>query len=68
MAKIVIYSEYDNKGKLQVDCTECDRGNNGDKSCSSGLRCKKPRQGACFSGNVLPKVEEHMKVEGVWQE
>jgi len=49
------YSEKDNRGKVCVDCSECDRGGNGkdpDK-CSAGWRHKKGRQGACFAGKLI---------------
>jgi len=39
----MIASFYDNKGKLFIDCSECDRGGNGtDKNkCSCGCHTKK---------------------------
>lgn len=54
-----VFSFYDNKGKLYVDCTECTRGYNGtDKDkCSAGHRCKKPQQGGCFIGTVMDSVD-----------
>ncbi len=55
-----MYSEYDSRGHLSIDCTECTRGiNGGDKDkCSSALRCKKPRMGSCFCGTLLESVKE----------
>ena len=43
-------------GKLFVDCTECVRGANGERDCSSGWMHKKTGYG-CFSGELLPGVE-----------
>ena len=41
------YSRTDTKGKLYVDCSECERGGNGsDKDkCSCGWQIKRGRQG-----------------------
>lgn len=53
------YSMRDDKGKLFVDCSECDRGGNGaakDK-CACGWRTKKGLQGGCFMGDLLPGME-----------
>lgn len=49
------YSEYDSKGKLYVDCSECNLGGNGnDKDkCSAGWRVKKGRMGGCFCGTLI---------------
>lgn len=49
------YSEYDSKGKLYVDCSECNRGGNGsDKDkCSAGCRIKKGHIGGCFCGTLI---------------
>lgn len=57
MAKKV-YSEYDTKGKLYVDCSECERGGNGsDKDkCSCGWRIKKGHKGGCFLGALIPGI------------
>ncbi len=52
------FSEKDNKGNLSVDCTECKKGINGNKSCASGARIKKGQLGSCFSGDLLEKFEE----------
>ncbi len=53
------YSEKDTKGKLFVDCSECERGGNGsDKDkCSSGWRHTKGRKGGCFIGTLLAGLE-----------
>lgn len=52
------FSELDNRGYLVVDCTECKKGINGDKSCGSGARIKKGHFGSCFNGELLKKFEE----------
>jgi len=51
-------SVYDNKGRLYVDCTECNRGYYGDDSdeCSCGFKIKKPNNGGCFIGDILPSI------------
>lgn len=46
-------SGYDSNGKLYVDCAECKRGGNGDKSCAAGSQLKIINKGMCFSGEVL---------------
>lgn len=48
-------SNFDNDGKLYIDCAECQRGGNGDKSCSAGAKHKKIHKGMCFSGQLLEK-------------
>lgn len=48
-------SGLDNKGNLYVDCAECQRGGNGDKSCSVGAKHKEIYKGMCFSGQLLEK-------------
>lgn len=52
------YSEYDNAGRLYVDCTECVRGANGsDKDkCSAGAKHKKGHRGGCFGGTLLKEL------------
>lgn len=59
MGKKKVFSEYDNKGKLFVDCSECKRGGNGsDKDkCSSGWRNKKGGRGGCFIGSLIDGIE-----------
>lgn len=51
------FSERDNRGHLSVDCTECKKGSQGDKSCASGSRIKKGHQGSCFNGELLEGLE-----------
>ena len=52
-----IFSVKDNRGHLSVDCIECKKGANGDRSCSSGARIKKGHQGSCFCGKLLEGLE-----------
>lgn len=50
------YSTYDTKGKLYVDCSECERGGNGsDKDkCACGWKVKRGGKGlGCFIGMLL---------------
>jgi len=53
------FSEYDTKGKLFVDCSECTRGGNGDDpdKCSCGWKHKRGRKGGCFIGTLMPGLE-----------
>lgn len=48
-------SGLDSKGKLYVDCAECQHGGNGDRSCSAGAKHIKIHKGMCFSGQLLEK-------------
>jgi hypothetical protein len=53
------HSKKDTRGALYVDCSECDRGGNGtavDK-CSCGWKVKRPKNGGCFLGTLLPGLE-----------
>lgn len=54
-----VYSFYDKKGMLHVDCAECTRGGNGtdEDSCSAGFRYKKPGVAGCFIGTAKPDVD-----------
>jgi hypothetical protein len=54
-----VASFYDNKGKLYVDCTECERGINGSDvdKCSAGWRIKRPRHGGCFIGTIIRTID-----------
>jgi len=49
----------DCRGKLFVDCAECERGGNGsDKDkCSAGWRTKRIKKGGCFIGQLMEKYE-----------
>jgi hypothetical protein len=48
-------SDFDSRGHLYVDCAECQRGGNGDKSCSAGAKHKMRYKGMCFCGQLLEK-------------
>lgn len=39
-----------------IDCSECTRGGNGDMSCEAGKNKKKPHEGKCKRGTLLPHV------------
>jgi hypothetical protein len=54
------HSKPDSRGMMFIACSECDRGGNGDQSCSSGWLIKRGGQekGACFSGSLLDKFKE----------
>lgn len=53
------HSFRDTKGKLCVDCSECERGGNGSAQdkCSCGWRIKRGKQGGCFMGDLLEGLE-----------
>ena len=53
------YSEKDTKGKLFVDCSECDKGGNGkaEDKCACGSKCKRGRLGGCFMGTLIAGLE-----------
>jgi hypothetical protein len=53
--KFAKYSQYDSKGKLFIDCSECNRGGNGaDKDkCSCGWKVKKGKKCGCFVGKLI---------------
>jgi hypothetical protein len=53
------YSERDSRGKIYIDCSECNRGGNGTDPdlCSCGWKTKKPMKGGCFIGELLPGLE-----------
>lgn len=59
-----MYSKVDNRGRVYVDCTECERGVNGQSDsdkCSCGWQRKRPGMG-CFCGDLLPQyIEEARK-------
>ena len=56
---IAKYSELDSKGKLCVDCSECNRGGNGSDNdkCAAGAKIKKGNKGACFCGELIEGLE-----------
>ena len=49
------HSFLDTKGKLYVDCSECERGGNGSDvdKCSCGWQRKRGLAGGCFMGTLL---------------
>jgi len=51
------YSEKDTRGFLFVDCSECTKGGNGNKSCSAGWLKEQGNQGGCFCGVLLDGLE-----------
>ena len=53
-----VYSFYDDDKKLCVDCSECVRGGNGDRSCSAGWLVSSGGYGGCFSGELLRQYEQ----------
>lgn len=55
----VKYSEKDSRGRLFVDCSECDKGGNGEAEdkCSSGWKHKKGKKGGCFMGTLISGLE-----------
>ena len=57
-AKKAKFSEKDNKGHLNVDCTECTRGKNGSDpdKCAAGWRVKKGGVSGCFAGTLLESL------------
>lgn len=59
MMKKAKYSELDTKGKMFVDCSECDRGGNGkaEEKCSCGWKVKRGKKGGCFMGTLLGGLE-----------
>lgn len=60
MDKIKPKGSYrDSKGKLYVDCAECERGGNGsdEDKCSAGWQHKRIKRGGCFSGQLMDKYE-----------
>lgn len=57
--KLKPFSVYDTKGKLFVDCSECERGGNGSDpdKCSCGWQVKKGNNGGCFLGQLASGIE-----------
>lgn len=51
------YSTKDSRGAVNVACVECNRGHNGDKSCSAGARHKRFNGYGCFSGQLIEGLE-----------
>lgn len=53
-----IYSKRDMDGVLWCDCTECQRGWYGDKSCGEGWAEDTPGHMGCSRGELLPEIRE----------
>jgi hypothetical protein len=53
------YSGKDSKGKIYIDCSECERGGNGSDpdKCSCGANIKKGKKGMCFMGDLMDKYD-----------
>jgi hypothetical protein len=53
------HSMRDTRGHLFIDCSECERGGNGDAKdkCSCGWKVKKGKQGGCFIGTLMSGLE-----------
>ncbi len=56
-----IYSFFDKRGALCVDCSECTRGGNGNKSCGAGMRHKRGGTGGCFCGTPMPEIRNRLE-------
>ncbi len=54
-------TEYDNKGRLWIDCCECTCGINGNQSCSSGLKCISKFKGGCIEGTLQEQYKSLLK-------
>lgn len=59
----------DSKGKLYIDCAECNRGGNGEdpEKCSCGHKVTKTQKAGCFIGVLMdkykPDLDELHKLE-----
>jgi len=51
------HTEKDSRGHLIVACCECQRGGNGDQSCSAGMDSKRWDYKSCFCGQLLDKYD-----------
>lgn len=58
-----VASFYDTNGQLYVDCTECERGKNGndEDKCSCGVRVKVKNRNGCFAGTLISKYADQLK-------
>lgn len=54
-------SFYDSKGRLYVDCAECERGGNGSAKdkCACGFRIQRKEKGGCFIGQLMAKYDKN---------
>lgn len=48
------HSKTDDKGHVYVDCSECDRGGNGQAKdkCACGWKVKRAKRGGCYLGTL----------------
>lgn len=53
-------SFYDEKKKLYTDCSECQKGARGDKSCIAGTN-KTKHKGGCYGGIIMGDYENKPK-------
>ena len=55
-----VWSYRDTKGRLCVDCSECERGGNGSDpdKCSAGWMHKRGGRGSCFGGVPMPGIAD----------
>jgi len=53
------HSGKDSTGKEYTDCSECERGGNGNATdkCASGWKIKKGKRGMCFMGTLIDGLE-----------
>lgn len=61
-------SKLDKRGNLYIDCSECNRGGNGqdEEKCSCGWQIIKPNRGGCFIGDLMQKY--HFDLEALRKE
>lgn len=55
-----MHSTIDNKGRIAIDCSECERGGNGSATdkCACGWQVKRPKHGACYLGVLIEKYHK----------
>mgnify|MGYP000954766861 FL=1 len=58
-------SFLDCKGKLYIDCAECEIGGNGNdpNKCSNGWNQKKIRRGGCYNGILMSEFENPLQLK-----
>jgi hypothetical protein len=62
-----IRSFIDSKGRVFIDCAECDRGGNGTHriACFHGKKIKRAGLGGCYrDGLIIPKLNQYLKRRG----
>lgn len=54
-----LHSRRDDKGRLYVACSECNRGGNGNDpdKCACGGRVKTGGKVGCFAGTLMPGLK-----------